>query len=128
MSAKRFAGEPTGVSAARRFIREALAGEDAELVEAAELLTSELASNCVRHANSDFEVAIRSRNPLRIEVRDHGGGEPEVLSPTPEEPTGRGLLIVNAMSDRWGVIPSAKGKTVWFALGEAAGAGRTCSR
>jgi anti-sigma regulatory factor (Ser/Thr protein kinase) len=128
MDAKRFAGVPTGVSAARRFIREALAGEDAEVVEAAELLTSELASNCVRHANSDFEVAIRSRDPIRIEVRDRGGGEPQVLSPTPDQPSGRGLLIVNAMSDRWGVIPSPKGKTVWFALGEGAGARRTSSR
>jgi anti-sigma regulatory factor (Ser/Thr protein kinase) len=128
MSAKRFAGEPSGVSAARRFIRESLAGEEPELLEAAELLTSELASNCVRHANSDFEVVIRSRDPIRIEVRDHGGGEPEVLSPTPEEPTGRGLLIVDAMSDRWGVIPGRKGKTVWFALGQAAASTNTPSR
>jgi anti-sigma regulatory factor (Ser/Thr protein kinase) len=128
MSAKQFAGEPSGVSAARRFIRESLAGEDAELVEAAELLTSELASNCVRHANSDFEVAIRSRNPIRIEVRDQGGGEPEVLSPTPEQPTGRGLLIVDAMSDRWGVIPGRKGKTVWFALAQAAASTNAPSR
>jgi anti-sigma regulatory factor (Ser/Thr protein kinase) len=128
MSAKRFAGEPSGVSAARRFIRESLVGEEPELLEAAELLTSELASNCVRHANSDFEVVIRSRDPIRIEVRDHGGGEPEVLSPTPEEPTGRGLLIVDAMSDRWGVIPGRKGKTVWFALGQAAAPTNTPSR
>ncbi|HEY0517604.1 MAG TPA: ATP-binding protein [Solirubrobacteraceae bacterium] len=120
MSTKRFAGEPTGVSAARRFVREQLVGRDTELVEAAELLTSELASNCVRHAGSDFEVAVRSRDPVRIEVRDHGGGKPTVLSPTPEEPTGRGLAIVEAMSDRWGVIPTARGKTVWFALGETA--------
>jgi hypothetical protein len=37
-------------------------------------------------------------------------------APTPEEPSGRGLLIVDAMSDTWGIIPSSTGKTVWFAL------------
>jgi anti-sigma regulatory factor (Ser/Thr protein kinase) len=123
MSSRRFAGEPTGVSAARRFVRESLAGRDSDLVYAAELMTSELASNCVRHAATDFEVAIRSRDPVRIEVRDHGAGEPQVLSPGPEQPTGRGLAIVAAMSDRWGVIPARQGKTVWFAIGETAGAG-----
>ncbi|MHB8532114.1 MAG: ATP-binding protein [Solirubrobacteraceae bacterium] len=116
MSRRRFAGEPTGVTAARRFIREQLAGEDAAIVEAAELMTSELASNCVRHAGSDFEVAIRCREPVRIEVRDRGGGRPRVLSPGPDEPSGRGLAIVQAMSESWGVIPAPSGKTVWFAL------------
>ncbi len=120
MSSKRFAGEPTGVSAARRFVRESLAGRDSEFVYAAELMTSELASNCVRHAASDFEVAISPGDPVRIEVRDHGGGEPQVLAPGPEQPTGRGLAIVAAMSESWGVIPASKGKTVWFALGEGA--------
>jgi anti-sigma regulatory factor (Ser/Thr protein kinase) len=128
MSAMRFAGKPTGVSAARRFVRESLAGEDAELLEAAELLTSELASNCVRHANSDFEIVIRSRDPIRIEVRDEGGGEPQMMSPTPEEPTGRGLLIVDAMSERWGVVHRPNGKTVWFALPRASTTAGTCSR
>ncbi len=120
MSRRRFAGEPTAVTAARRFVREQLAEEDVAIVEAAELMTSELASNCVRHAGSDFEVAISSRNPLRIEVRDHGGGRPRVLAPSPDEPTGRGLAIVQAMSESWGVIPASSGKTVWFALGETA--------
>jgi anti-sigma regulatory factor (Ser/Thr protein kinase) len=116
MSRKRFPGVPTGVSAARRFVREALAGEDAEIVDAVELMTSELASNCVRHADSDFEVAIRCRDPITIEVHDRGGGTPQVLSPPPDQPSGRGLAIVQAMSDRWGVIPASEGKTVWFAL------------
>ena len=122
MSSRRFAGEATAVSAARHYVREQLSAQDADIVDAAELMISELASNCVRHARTDFEVAIRSLEPIRIEVRDHGGGEPQVLSPGPEQPSGRGLAIVAAMSDQWGVIPASKGKTVWFALGEAAGA------
>lgn len=117
---KRFAGEPTGVTAARRFIREQLADEDAVTVETAELMTSELASNCVRHAASDFEVAISSRSPVRIEVRDHGSGRPRVLSPGPDEPSGRGLAIVQALAESWGVIPAEAGKIVWFALGDSA--------
>ena len=125
MSRRRFPGEPEGVSDARRFVRDELADREAELIDAAELMTSELASNCVRHAGSDFEVAISSRDEVRIEVRDEGGGNPQVLSPRPDQPSGRGLAIVQALSDRWGVIPAGEGKTVWFALASAATS--TCS-
>ena len=111
-----FACRPAAVTAARRLVRSTLDGRDAELVEAAELLISELASNCVRHARTEFEVRICASDEVRIEVRDLGGGEPRVLSPSPQEPSGRGLRIVEAMSRRWGVRPEAAGKVVWFTL------------
>jgi anti-sigma regulatory factor (Ser/Thr protein kinase) len=113
---RRFRCQPESVSAARRFVREVLRGHAPEVVDAAELMTSELASNCVRHAHTDFELVIRSRDQIRVEVRDTGRGRPELRSPTPVEPTGRGLRIVDAMSDTWGIAPSAAGKTVWFTL------------
>jgi anti-sigma regulatory factor (Ser/Thr protein kinase) len=113
---KTFECRPAAVSAARRLVRSTLDGRDAELVDAAELLISELASNCVRHAQTDFEVRICDSDEVRIEVRDRGGGEPRVLSPGVEEPSGRGLLIVEAISRRWGVRPEPAGKVVWFTL------------
>ncbi len=116
IASRRFACRPAAVTAARQLVRTTLDGHDAELVDAAELMTSELASNCVRHAQTDFEVRISALEEVRIEVHDSGSGEPRVLSPSVREPTGRGLRIVDAMSHRWGVIDQPAGKVVWFTI------------
>jgi hypothetical protein len=107
------------VTAARMFVRGRLGDQSTEAVEAAELMASELASNCVLHARTDFQLAIHLRDQIRIEVSDSADGRPTLLSPTPRELTGRGLLIVDALSDAWGVIPTASGTTVWFTLPRA---------
>jgi anti-sigma regulatory factor (Ser/Thr protein kinase) len=119
--ARSFKCRPEAVTAARHFVREALSGHTSDVIDAAELMTSELTSNCVRHAGTAFEVRIDTRADIRVEVRDSGAGEPRRLSPAPDEPSGRGLLIVQAMSDRWGVEPAAEGKVVWFTLARAPG-------
>ncbi|HXD55486.1 MAG TPA: ATP-binding protein [Solirubrobacteraceae bacterium] len=111
-----FACQAAAVRDARRLVRDTLHGYDAELIDAAELLTSELASNCVRHARTGFEVRISGREEVRIEVRDCGGGSPRVLSPEAHEPSGRGLLIVETVARRWGVETRPDGKVVWFTL------------
>jgi len=113
---RRFACRPTEVRAARALVRETLDGHDAELIDAAELMTSELVSNCVRHAQTDFEVRISAQDVVRVEVRDSGEGTPRVLSPSARETTGRGLRIVEAMSRQWGVIDQPAGKVVWFTI------------
>jgi anti-sigma regulatory factor (Ser/Thr protein kinase) len=115
--ARRFPCRPESVPRARHFVRDALGAQPPEIVEAAELMTSELATNSVRHAHSDFELAILlSRQEIRVEVSDHGQGQPVPRSPTTREQSGRGLQIVLELSDAWGVAPSANGKLVWFAL------------
>jgi anti-sigma regulatory factor (Ser/Thr protein kinase) len=120
MSSERsFQCKPQAVTAARRWVREALSGEGPEVIDAAELMTSELTSNCVRHAGTGFEVTVRGGEEIRVEVRDSGGGQPRALSPGPEEPSGRGLMIVEAMSESWGVEHGSDGKTVWFTLTRA---------
>src|SRR6201999_2290922 len=101
---------------ARTCVRETRRGEETEVVDAAELMASELTSNCVRHAGTAFDVSGQVREEIRIEVCDTGGGEPRPLSPGPEEPSGRGLMIVKAMSRNWGVEPAGDGKKVWFTL------------
>lgn len=115
-ASERFACAPAAVTAARRLVRRTLDGRDEELVDIAELLTSELASNCVRHARTGFEVRICSSQEVRIEVRDSGGGTPRLHEPTLEDTSGRGLRIVEAMARRWGVEQGPGGKTVWFTL------------
>ena len=115
-SARTFSSLPESVPAARRFARDVLRDQSSDLVDAAELMVSELATNCVQHAHTDFEITIRTRDEVRVEVRDAGHGRPEVQSPPPLAPSGRGLRIVQEISDAWGIIPSPSGKTVWFAL------------
>jgi anti-sigma regulatory factor (Ser/Thr protein kinase) len=115
--ARRFPCKPDSVPGARDFVRDALSAQPREIVEAAELMTSELATNSVRHARSDFELAILlCRDEIRVEVSDYGQGQPLPRSPTTQEQSGRGLQIVVTLSDAWGVTPSANGKLVWFAL------------
>jgi anti-sigma regulatory factor (Ser/Thr protein kinase) len=111
-----FPHEASSVSEARRFVREELSCFSTETVEAAELMVSELASNCIRHADSGFEVAVRAGKEIRVEVTDAGDGVPRRLSPRPTDPSGRGLMIVEGLSRRWGVSRRRPGKTVWFTL------------
>jgi anti-sigma regulatory factor (Ser/Thr protein kinase) len=115
--ARRFHCQAESVAGARHFVRDLLSDQPREIVEAAELMTSELSTNCVRHARSDFELAIHlSRDEIRVEVSDRGRGQPVLRSPTPQEQSGRGLRIVQELSAAWGIIPSPNGKLVWFTL------------
>jgi anti-sigma regulatory factor (Ser/Thr protein kinase) len=116
-SVRRFRCQPESVPAARRFVRDALRHQPGAVLEAVELMATELATNCVQHARTSFELTVNDgREHIRIEVRDTGQGRPEPRSPTPRERTGRGLRIVEAMSDSWGIEPSSAGKTVWFTV------------
>lgn len=116
-NARRFRCQPESVAGARHFIRDLLSDQPRETVEAAELMTSELATNSVRHAHSDFELAIHlSRDEIRVEVSDHGQGRPVPRFPTAQEQSGRGLQIIQELAEDWGITPSPNGKLVWFTL------------
>jgi serine/threonine-protein kinase RsbW len=105
------------VGAARRYARDLLRRHPPAHVDAVELMVSELATNSIKHAHSGFEVTINDlRGEIRVEVRDAGRGQPVLRSPRPIEPSGRGLLIVEALSRAWGTEDSPHGKTVWFTL------------
>lgn len=85
-------------------------------MESVVLVVSELATNSVRHANTNFQLKITlAENQVRIEVTDQGRGLPAVKTPPPTVPHGRGLQIVQGLTRKWGVVPapSGSGKTVW---------------
>ncbi|MFD9323258.1 ATP-binding protein [Streptomyces sp. NPDC060053] len=90
--------------------------------EAAEPLVAELAANAATHGRlpgRDFRLALLARNEtLRIEVTDTRGDDlPHRRPPTPDDESGRGLLLVEALSDRWGVeLGPVPRKTVWAEL------------
>ena len=83
------------------------------------VLTSELVSNAVDLGAGEVTVTIRAvEDRLRVEVRDHGFGLPELLHPGPVDPGGgRGLMIVDELADAWGVQQFLPGKIVWFEIG-----------
>jgi anti-sigma regulatory factor (Ser/Thr protein kinase) len=119
---RQFPFDVTSVGAARRFAADALGDVPADVFDAVALMVSELATNSIRHAKTGFHLAITTApESVRVEVTDDGAGVPAVRSPAPTDPTGRGLKIVEAFSDEWGVEYDApRDKTVWFKLAWAA--------
>ena len=115
----RLPAEPTSVPAARTFVTEAMLGQSPEAIFRAELMVSELATNCVIHAATSFTVTLTiAGRAMRVEVSDDGPGKPAVGSPTPSEPHGRGLRLVDQLATSWGIATSKRrpGKTMWFSL------------
>jgi serine/threonine-protein kinase RsbW len=116
-----FPHEAQSVPAARRFATSVLSDASPDTLEAIQLMVSELATNCIRHTNSGFDLTItRTGGNIRVEASDHAGGTPTMGSPAPTDPSGRGLKIIDLLSSRWGVRPdSPKGKTVWFTIADS---------
>ncbi|MDP9440630.1 MAG: ATP-binding protein, partial [Actinomycetota bacterium] len=80
-----------------------------------ELLTSEVATNAVRHAGGPFTILIRyDGNVVRVEVGDGSRVLPLPGTPDREATSGRGLLLVDKLASAWGVVPTVRGKRVWF--------------
>ena len=107
----------TAASVARREIRQAL-GErvHGERLDALLLTTTELVTNAVVHGEGDIRLSIRvDDDRVRGEVVDGGGGfEHEIRERGPDDLDGRGLMLVAALADAWGVH---EGTThVWFEL------------
>ncbi|NYI05550.1 ATP-binding protein [Allostreptomyces psammosilenae] len=84
----------------------------------AALLAGELASNVVRHAHvEEYEVAVAvDARCLRISVYDRDPRLPVVRHPGPDDESGRGLLLVSALAEEWGVTARNGGKEVWFSF------------
>jgi anti-sigma regulatory factor (Ser/Thr protein kinase) len=107
------------VRAARRFAVEVLPPLPQPLLDAVLLMVSELASNSVEHADTEFSLDIqRSGGQIRVLATDTGPGQAVLRRPRPTESRGRGLLVIDQLSDDWGVIeaPEGVGKTVWCSL------------
>ncbi|GGN32457.1 ATP-binding protein [Streptomyces fuscichromogenes] len=86
--------------------------------EIAELLTSELVTNALVHTDREAVLtAVVEPSQLRVEVRDFVSRRPRMRAPDTDDGThGRGLVLVDAFADAWGVLPHEVGKSVWFEL------------
>ncbi|MEU3989999.1 ATP-binding protein [Streptomyces platensis] len=113
--------ERRSVSLAREFARTALVEWDLERrADEVLLCVSELATNALLHGvppgrEYRLRLLLGEDGLLRVEVHDSGGGEPRVpvRDGAAEAECGRGLLLVSALADKWGVGERAPGKVVW---------------
>ncbi|MDI3386169.1 ATP-binding protein [Streptomyces sp. B-S-A8] len=111
--------ERRSVSRARELARRAL--KDWDLTRRADdvaLCVSELATNALLHGVPPgrgylLRIAARADGAVRVEVHDSGGGEVRSPGAEPEDEGGRGLHLVGALADRWGVGQRVPGKVVW---------------
>ncbi|WP_329174477.1 ATP-binding protein [Streptomyces sp. NBC_01477] len=89
-----------------------------QYADTVELLVSELVGNAVRHTGArSFGLRMRRRRGwVRVEVRDPSRALPCLLPVRDLDTSGRGLFLVDRLSDRWGVDLQPRGKTTWFEL------------
>jgi len=114
---RRFKASEASVGAARRFVTGAISDAPTEVRDSVSVMVSELSTNALLHASGGFEVAVdRSDLTLSVSVTDRGDGTPVLQAPTFSEPHGRGLRIVAALSDEWGISATSDGKAVWFRI------------
>lgn len=109
----------TAVASARAFVRSVLdEWECAAALEPAQLVASELAANAVRHSTGEeFDLRLhRDGDLLWIGVADASELPPQLRHPRIEEEGGRGLHIVEALSQDWGHHRDGDGKVVWSEL------------
>jgi anti-sigma regulatory factor (Ser/Thr protein kinase) len=108
-----FAPEAAAIAAVRRFVAEVAAPCGCD-VGMAVLIASELATNAVLHARSAFTVQVwPDGDGITIEVRDDNPRLPAPGSAGPRDLSGRGLQLVAALAQSWGIHPDHDGKSVW---------------
>jgi len=115
--------EPTPGAArlARAFLADHTTGLDATAQHSAAVCASELVTNGVLHARTPitFGVTIGS-DRLLVTIADRGTGRPASPPRDDTRPSGRGLVLVDAMTAQWGVFDEEDGKTVWFTVPRSA--------
>jgi anti-sigma regulatory factor (Ser/Thr protein kinase) len=111
--------EPTVQSAkrGRDLVQRLLCDADPDCVETVVILTDELVANAVTHGRPPIMLVVNlDRSSVNVAVTDAGPGLP-ILRPVPRiAESGRGLVIVDVLSDQWGVDPLPAGKRVWFRM------------
>lgn len=115
--------DPVSAGTARRHVVAALEEWGlSEIEQDAALCTAELATNAILHSRTNFTISVRKiPGGIRVDVQDDRPDLTPVVVPTSLEPldtgaTGRGLMLVAAIAQRWGYFTTDVAKTVWFEL------------
>lgn len=112
---------PLAPSRARRMLADLLDGSPADRGSArddAMIVVSELVTNALLHGHPPIRIAFDvSAACIRIEVADGAAGSSPLVRPAPpDDPGGRGMLLVSELVDRWGYDEADGIKVVWAEL------------
>jgi anti-sigma regulatory factor (Ser/Thr protein kinase) len=116
-----FEAGPTAAAGARNALTSLEGKVDGRLLGDVRLLVSELVTNSVRHSDAHARDVVRmsvsvTETSLRVEVADPGKGfEPKPRDADRTRPGGWGLVLVDELSDRWGVARDQLTR-VWFEM------------
>lgn len=107
----------TSAGEARRLLRDALSGVDAEdSLDAAQVAVSEIVTNALVHAGTPMRLRVLLGGGVRVELSDGSPHLPHRRDYSSVAATGRGLHMVSQMVDKWGAYPDGEGKVVWFEI------------
>ncbi|MET9507243.1 SpoIIE family protein phosphatase [Streptomyces flavidovirens] len=118
--------EPERIAAARQQLRDLLHDwSDAEQLDAAVLMVSEMVTNVLVHTDGDALLIAEAKGEpgvrrLRVEVTDSSDELPHKRRPGEMASSGRGLILMEMLAHTWGVDPKGEGKSIWFELYEDA--------
>ena len=117
MSRLTLAADPAAVREARRFARACCVDADIaqDVTETVVLLMSEAVTNAFVHGRSDARLTVTvARGAVLVEVRDDNSRHPKPVEADNDALDGRGMILMEALAQRWGVRDEEFGKTVWF--------------
>jgi anti-sigma regulatory factor (Ser/Thr protein kinase) len=96
-----------------------------EVADEAQLCVSELVANVITHVGEQTPTALRltkSDTHVRIEVSDPDARAlPTLFAPTEDAESGRGMALLDAVAERWGVILLRDSKVTWCELATGLG-------
>ncbi|MBB4705459.1 anti-sigma regulatory factor (Ser/Thr protein kinase) [Sphaerisporangium siamense] len=114
--------DPRATAACRALVRVTLAEWGLrDLTDDVTVVVTELLANALIHGEPPIHLTLRRAHGALVgAVTDLGPGRPRLLAAAADLEHGRGLRIVDALTDSWGVdpLPGGAGKTIWFARAE----------
>jgi anti-sigma regulatory factor (Ser/Thr protein kinase) len=115
----RLTAGPAAAAEARSQVRAAIRAWDVPIdPDVALLLTSELVTNAIRHEAGEIITLFVTccYGHLRVDVHDTSPFFPVRADASADDETGRGLMLVDSLSDKWGCDRTPAGKAVYFTL------------
>lgn len=111
--------------AARAMARDACVGHvTAVVLEDVALVVSELVTNAIMHGDGEIQLRLQvDSGSIVVGVQDTGANRPQVPADGAGNESGRGMTLVAAVAQDWGVRALGDGKEVWCVLGPDVPAG-----